>query len=299
MRLKAGSLMTLVYFLVISPLSPAENCPTGHPSHAAWLACIASGSRWRGRESHAGALRAGQSGSFPVVCRRDEAGKLVRNAFPGVDVHFAPTASTPQSLAVVRQDGQHSFYRDLKDTPQAPAPVEVFRSALNGCAAALLTNIGWTRELLPVARAAGVPIVTDVQDIHDLSNRYDAPYFAHADVLFLSAAHLRDPAGTLRELAGLSPARLLITGLGESGALLLERGREVHWQPAFAVEAKLRGGAGDALAGAFAHFYFTRQQPAREALRLACAAAALKLCAPGSGQGHPTEEDVLAFSLSR
>lgn len=233
---------------------------------------------------------------FLTFAADDDAGQLVRASFPDVDTHFAPTLSTPQSLTLVRPDGRHTFYRDLKDTPQADAPFEEFRVALKDCAAALLTNIGWTREFLPVARAAGVPILTDVQDIHDLSHPYDAPYFAYADVLFLSAARLGDPSEVLRELAQLTPAKVIVAGLADKGALLLERGQDIHYQPALPVQAVHHGGAGDTLAAAFAHFSFTRGLPAREALRRSCAAAALKLRTSGSGKGHPGEDEVLQFA---
>ena len=84
--------------------------------------------------------------------------------------------------------------------------------------------------------------------------------------------------------------RLIVAGLGRLGALLLECGGEIHHQPAFPVPVASQGGAGDTLAAAFAHFYFSRQVPARQALHFAAAAAALKLSAAGSGTGHPNEE---------
>lgn len=228
----------------------------------------------------------------------DEAGKLIRTSFSqmSVEAHFAATGHTPLSLALVGPDGQHTFHRDLKDTPQAAAPVHAFESLCSGCSATILTNIGWTRDLLPIARAASLPILVDVQDIPGPDDPYNAPYFAAADVLFLSAARLRDPAATLRELSTRFPARLLVAGLGEQGALLLERGQDVQHQPAFPVDAVYYGGAGDTLAAGFAHFFFTRQMSAPQALRLACAAAALKLRIRGSGQGHPTEAEVLQFA---
>ena len=261
-----------------------------------------------------GALRLGVSGVGANLARaltrlgspvrlltfagEDEAGRLVRAAFADVDARFLPASATPQSLALVSADGAHAFYRDLKGLEDAPAPLEAARALLPGCAAALMTNVGWTRELLPLARAARVPILTDVQDLRGLDNPYDAPYFAAADVLLLSAAHLPDPAALLRALPGRSPARVLIAGLGVGGALLLERGGEVSHQPAFPAGASFAGGAGDTLAAAFAHFHFTRALPPPEALRLACAAAALKLRGEGSGQGHPSEEETRAFARS-
>ena len=46
----------------------------------------------------------------------DAAGALVRPALSGVHVTFAPSARTPQSLAIVREDGSRVFHRDLGGT---------------------------------------------------------------------------------------------------------------------------------------------------------------------------------------
>lgn len=223
----------------------------------------------------------------------DPAGKLVRLSFGGIDATFAPTRVTPQTLALVRPGGTHTFYRDPGDTPDDVAPVAEFSNLLPGCVAAVMTNVGWTRGLLPVARQAGLPILTDVQDIAALDNPYDAPYFAAADVLMLSAERLKDRTAFLQELLNRSQARLIVAGLGREGALLLERGTgSLHHQPAFPVQTVHQGGAGDALAAAFAHFLFTRAAEPRECLRLACAAA-FKLRTSGSGSGHATEAEVM------
>ncbi len=244
-----------------------------------------------------GLSRLGSPTRLLTLAADDPAGELVRARLGGVETRFVPTRSTPQTLALVRPDRMHTFYRDPGDTPEAPAPAAEFLEMLPGCAAALLTNVGWTCELLPVAQRAGAAILTDLQDIDGLDNPYDVPYFAAADVLLLSAERLAAPAELLYELMNRSRAALLVAGLGQEGALLLERGVDgVQHQPAFPVQAVHQGGAGDALAAAFAHFSFTRRRSAREALRLACAAAALKLRGWGSGTGHASEEEVMELA---
>ncbi|THF88896.1 carbohydrate kinase family protein [Deinococcus sp. KSM4-11] len=244
-----------------------------------------------------GLSRLGSPVRFVTLLGNDVAGRTVRQELDGIEWHAMPVRATAQTLALVRPDGRHTFYRDIKGNEQADTPVAAFRAALPGCGAALLTNIGWTRDLLPVARAAGVPIQTDVHEISSVDAPYDQPYLDAADVLLFSAARLTDPAGFLLALRECCRAHVIIAGLGEGGALLLERGADrVHHQPAFRVVATHRGGAGDALAAAFAHFLFTRGHDPREALRLACAAAALKLRGKGSGEGHATEAEVRALA---
>ena len=229
----------------------------------------------------------------------DLCGKVVRAALEGIEVCFSPSSATPQSLALVRPDGSRTFYRDLKDTMGTAAPTTDFLNLITGCAAVLMTNINWTRPLLPLALEVGLPILTDVQDLRDLHNPYDQDYFRAADLLFLSAEHLEDPATVMESVLERFPARLVVAGWGQRGALLLERGGELYHQPAFPVGVLSTGGAGDTLAASFAHFYFSRGKSAPQSLRLACAAAALKVRAIGSGQGHPDEEAVLRFVNSQ
>lgn len=243
-----------------------------------------------------GLQRLGSPVRLLTLAAPDPAGEFVRSRFGGVDAQFVATRITPQTLALVRPDGTHTFYRDPGDTPEAPSPTAEFSTLLPGCAAVLMTNVGWTRDLLPVARSAAVPILTDVQNIAALDHLYDAPYLAAANVLLLSAERLTNPAAFVRELLHRSSARWIVAGLGREGALLLERGSDhIHHQAAFPVQAVHQGGAGDALAAAFAHFLFTADLEPRRALHLACAAAALKLQTFGSGCGHATEAEVMAY----
>ena len=228
----------------------------------------------------------------------DVTGRVVRSALGGVQVRFAASSATPQSLALVRADGSRTFYRDPKDTLDAPSPSTDFVEQSAGCAAVLMSNVAWTRALLPLALEASLPILTDVHDIRDLDNPYDQDYFRAAEVLFLSAEQLEDPEATLHTLLERFSMRLIVAGWGARGALLLERGSALLHQSAFERPVLSTGGAGDALFASFAHFHYSRGHGASTAVRLACAAAALKLGAVGSGEGHPDEATVLLLAQS-
>ena len=240
----------------------------------------------------------------PVRCltlaASDAAGQVIRATLEPLSERLvvAPTPATPQSLALIGPGGQHIFYRDLKTTFDAPAPFAEFGALAQGCAAVLMGNAAWTRDLLPLARERGLKLVCDVHDIAGLDNPYDQPYFGAADVLLLSAERLDDPGALMHALLERFPAELVVAGWGARGALLLERGQALIHQPAFPARVGFAGGAGDTLAAAFAHFYLSRHLTAPEAVRLACAAAALKLGgalelgAVGSGEGHPDEASV-------
>lgn len=172
---------------------------------------------------------------------------MARSALEGIEVRFAASSATPQSLALVRPEGSRTFYRDLKDTLEVPSPSTDFVEFSAGCMAVLMSNVTWTCALLPLALEAGLPILTDVHDIQGLNNPCAQDYFRAATLLFFSAERLEDLVTTLHTLLERFSMRLVVAGLGSRGALLLERGGEVRHQTAFPVNVLSTGGAGDAL----------------------------------------------------
>ncbi|WP_064014380.1 carbohydrate kinase family protein [Deinococcus puniceus] len=176
---------------------------------------------------------------------------------------------------------------------------EAFRVELAGADVAVLTNVGWTRPLLPVARTVGVQIVTDLQATPGPAHPYDQPFLAHADVLFLSAERLTvPPLDALRDYRERSDPAVIVISLGADGALMSERGQPPHHQPAvFTRPIISTNGAGDALLSAFAWAYFSGQST-REALRMACTFASWKCGEMGGAAGHLSGKELSALCLT-
>lgn len=229
----------------------------------------------------------------------DAAGEVVRAQAraAGITLQVLPWARTPLSLVVTAPGGARQIYRDLGGVADAPAPVNAFLQALTGVDVAVLTNVGWTRDLLPLARAAGVPVVTDLQATPGPGHPYDAPYLAGADVVFLSGANLPGPAEeAVAAYRAAHDPELLIVGLGERGALLSERGRAPWYRPAVSTRPPVStNGAGDALLAAFVRAHFGGTE-AREALRLACVFASWKCGEAGGAAGHLTWPELTALA---
>lgn len=171
---------------------------------------------------------------------------------------------TPRSVVLHEPGGERMICTDLRGLPQAVYPPEAFAEALHGADWAVITNIGFARPLLAVARDAEVPVAADVQTIDDLDDDYNRDWMAAAQVLFCSHERLPVPP---RPWISMVQERyrtpVVVVGCGAGGALLGVRERgEIRHVPAVAPRGVTStAGAGDALAAAFMHVYAATGDP--------------------------------------
>ncbi len=225
------------------------------------------------------------------VVGRDVAGTLVGVGLDGCEVARAwiddTAAATPQSVVLYDAQGRRQVNTDLKDMQGWAYPADRFARALDGCTVAVITTINYTRALLPLARAAGVPIATDVQALSDLDDAYNRDYLAAADLLFMSGERLPEPpeACARRVMERYGP-EILVIGLGAEGALLaVKQDERIERLPAVTTRPIVNtGGAGDALFSAFVHMYARTRDP-DTALRAAIVFASHKIGEAGAVQG--------------
>jgi ribokinase len=171
---------------------------------------------------------------------------------------------TPRSVVLHEPGGERMIWTDLRGLPEAVYPPRVFAEALQGADWAVITNIGFARPLLAVARDAGVPVAADVQAIDDLDDDYNRDWMAAAQVLFCSHERLPVPP---RAWVSMVQERyrtpVVVVGCGADGALLGVRDTsEIRHLPAVAPRGVTStAGAGDALAAAFMHVYAATGDP--------------------------------------
>ncbi|MGW6129919.1 carbohydrate kinase family protein [Cellulomonas sp. NPDC055163] len=215
----------------------------------------------------------------------DDAAARIRGelAHPGLEVVADPLPGpSERHLNLMADDGGRlSVYLDLPPEP-GPASAAV-HAALAGADAAVLDLAGHSRELIPLVRAAGVPLWCDVHD-DDGRAPFQREFAVAADVLVVSADRLDDVEGYLAQhVAG--GARWAVCTRGRDGAVAL--GRDEGWWSVAAVPVTAvdSNGAGDGFtAGLLAASLRGLLLP--DALRHASAAGALtvasaELAAPG------------------
>lgn len=203
-------------------------------------------------------------------------------------------AQTPQSVILYDNAGKRAIHVDLKDIQEAVYPPERFETALNGCALAALCNINFSRPFLARAKAAAIPIATDVHVISDLDDAYNRDFMAAADVLFMSDEGLpTTPEAWARQVQDRYGTAVIVIGLGAQGALLAVRADNfIERIPAVYTRAVVSTiGAGDALFSAFIHFYARDGDP-YNAIKKAVVFASYKIGTAGAADGFLTAAEL-------
>jgi sugar/nucleoside kinase (ribokinase family) len=157
------------------------------------------------------------------------------------------------------------------------------------------THPAAARQAAALARAAGIPVVVDIDrpapDTGDL--------LALIDVIVVPELFLRtwtgcvSPEAGLAELAARYPAPVVIVTLGAGGSLARVLGEEIR-TPGFPVEVVDSTGAGDAFRGGLVSAWLAMGQDAEAILARANATAALNCRAAGAQAGLPASAEVEA-----
>ena len=221
---------------------------------------------------------------------------LARMAQEGIDtsqIVRMPGLATPVSAIMIDATGERTLviYRDpalwtvkLPDADELLADCQAIL-AESRCAA-------FCTDLCAEARRGGIPVIVGVDRAMSLT---DGLLTAASHLLFASeqvqeTAGVADDGAALRTLARLTPAFLAATR-GPRGAIWLNETGALEETPAFPVHAVDTLGAGDVFHGAFT-LRLAEGRNAREALRFAAAAAALKCTRHGGGLTAPQRLDV-------
>ncbi|WP_309094479.1 PfkB family carbohydrate kinase [Streptomyces sp.] len=235
--------------------------------------------------------RAGQSGDFVALALsglglrthhldmlgEDPEGELVRalHRDRGVPLTAVPQPlGTKRAVNLVDPDGRRlSLYDATRSAETDRLPEATVRELASASRHAHVVITQPCVHALPVLRAAGVTISTDLHD-WDGVNPYHEPFAHQADLVFLSSAALADPEAVMRRIAERGRARAVVATAGADGAYLLADGALTRvpaaTPPAPVVDSN---GAGDAFAAAFLRAWLAGEPPHRCALHGAVAGA--------------------------
>ena len=250
------------------------------------------------------AARLGAKCAFAGTLGLDEGSAFVLETFEreGVDVRHAirkrnagPVRST---IVVDEQRGTRNIFAYVQEVrgadPHAPA-----RRVIESSRVLFIDYFGLEGNLRAarIARAAGVPVVSDLERtrfprLRQLLPCIDHPIFSRRAAEELTGE--RNPARAALKIWQPSRSAVVVT-CGEEGAWFVSREEPAPQHvPAFPVRAIDTTGCGDVFHGAYAAA-LARQMPLLERIRFASAAAALKATRHGGQAGIPSQRAVRSF----
>jgi ribokinase len=202
---------------------------------------------------------------------------------------------TASSVVLYDPEGKRQIYCDLKDIQETAYPFSP--ADLEGIDLVVACNINFNRALLPLAKAAGKTIATDVHVLSDIHDPYNREFMEAANILFLSDENIgNDYHGFIMALADTYPCKIIVLGRGSKGAAIYQRQTgDILELPAIHAGPVINTvGAGDALFSGFLHFYARGYAPL-EALHRAQVFAAHKITVSGAANGFISEAHVEDF----
>lgn len=210
-----------------------------------------------------------------------------------------PGVMTPVSAITIDSTGERTLtiYRD-PDLWRVTLPDA--DGLLADCQAILVESrcAAFCIDLCHAARRRGIPVIVGV----DRAMAPDDALLTAASHILFASEQVQETTGTaddgeaLRHLSGITQAFLAAT-CGPQGTIWLNETGELEETPAFPVQAVDTLGAGDVFHGAFA-LGLAEGRDAREALRFASAAAALKCTRHGGGSAAPQRLEVMELLRS-
>lgn len=260
----------------------------------------------KGANQAVAAARCGASVAMVGAVGEDAFGRAIQTALTHEQIDTTalvvkPSNTTGCAIITVDKDAHNTIL--VSSGANAHLLYEEVASAIwRDCAAVLLQNeisLAVTRNTVRDAKAHGVPVYYNPSPV--LSSPDVVEIVAQTDYLFVNEHEARaltdvivdSPASAFHAASVLCQmgARTVVVTLGDQGAVMItDEGTSLH-MPAYSVAALDSTGAGDTLVGAFAAAILTAHS-ASEALRRACAAAALCVTRLGAQAAMPTKAQI-------
>lgn len=244
-----------------------------------------------------GYARLGFDTAFIGHVGEDPFGTLIRETFrrEGIDVRglAVDPAGTCRSVNLMDAAGGRKSFYDGKGHHALHADPALCRAVMAGRRLAHVHLANWTRELLPLAKALGMTLAVDLQDLPGVADPYRRDHIEAADLLFFSAVHLGDPEPALRALREGRPDRVVVAGMGALGCAVASR-EGIRRHPPVAMDRPVvdTNGAGDGLAVGFLSSFILEGRPLEESIRRGQIAARYTCSLRGTSDGLITREQL-------
>jgi sugar/nucleoside kinase (ribokinase family) len=183
----------------------------------------------------------------------DDAGSVLRRDLEahGVDTSasFLDPMGTARSVNLMSPDGRRRGCYDGRGNPGLDIDPATVAELLHGVRLVHVNIPNWARHVLPIARAAGCLVISDLQDVADPLDPYRLDFVRGSDVLAFSCTRDVTPEPMMRAYWDVNPDLVQIAGMGAEGCAVGVAGTvERQAPPPSDLPIVDTNGAGDALA---------------------------------------------------
>lgn len=224
-----------------------------------------------------------------TILGNDFSGDIAVNGLNSLGVNLSHVMrslnATPASVVLYDKDGRRKIYCDLKDIQETAYNFDDIN--LPEYDMVIACNINFNRPLLHKAKAAGIPIATDVHVLSNIDDEYNREFMKYADILFLSDECMPcEPKEFLMRIEQKYGNEIIVLGQGGYGALMYVRGEDKFYDLTAVRVGEIVNtvGAGDALFSSFVSLYLAGTSTL-ESLKRAELFASAKICANGAAEG--------------
>ena len=255
------------------------------------------------------AARLGSNCAYVGMLGNDELSQIVADGFAreGIDLaHCARSddARPAHSTIIVDESRQTRTIFASLDGPIGAHPSEPDESLIRTAGVLLIDHHGLkgTLRAVKIGRAAGVPVVSDIERIPEPSFEALLDLVGHLIISERFAKELtgaENPAVAARSLWRNDREAVVVT-CGDRGCWYLDASTDcdAHHCPAFSIDVVDTTGCGDVFHGAYAAA-LAEGQELPDRVVLASATAALKATKRGGQAGIPTRQSVEQFLTER
>jgi sugar/nucleoside kinase (ribokinase family) len=173
---------------------------------------------------------------------------------------FEDPRGTARSINFMYPDGRRKNFYDGKSHMELAPDFDICAGLMVGSKLAHFNIPNWARKLLPIAKAAGLTISCDIQDMTTIDDPYRKDFIEYADILFFSAVNFDNVQYLMECFLKDNPQQIVISGMGSQGcALGSSDGIRFFGPPALDLPIVDTNGAGDGLAVGFLSSYILEQ----------------------------------------
>ena len=242
--------------------------------------------------------------SLVSITGDDDLSKVIRERLDEDDISTSlifkmKEASTPESVVLVDKSGARKIFCDLKNIQSLSLLTSLKKAnlAYQDYDVAILSNINFSRDLIPLFKKHHVLIASDVHVLNNIYDEYNKDFLKNSDILFLSnEACLDKEAECIKEIYSVYHNKVIVIGCGKDGALLYEGDKDkYYYQPSTSpYGVKNTVGAGDALFSSFIHYYL-ESKDIEKSLEFAVTFAGAKVGYSGGSNGFKSEKEILSL----